>query len=148
MASRILCKSMRFATNTVVCQSLIRKMTPTASSVSAIRIAQNKSLFFSTSSQARASSEVSNKLTTFISEEIKLETDSRKHKAPSPKITGFDLKTEGPVVTLTKTHGGDEQIVITFNVNGSLDDEQAFDQQANERNENQSTPEAEVDVLF
>lgn len=96
----------------------------------------------STSSAVRASSEVSKKLSTFISEEIKLENDSRKSKSiVATNIGGFDVKTDGPAVTLTKTHGGDEHITISFNVNGSLDDEQPFDQTAVERNENQPEPE-------
>lgn len=74
-----------------------------------------------------------------------METDSRKTKTQNPKINGFDVKTEGPVVKLTKVFGGDENITITFNVNGSLDDEQSFEQAGQpERNENQPEPEVEI----
>lgn len=145
MASRILCKSMRMAV--MAGQKLSTKTTPSQLGRIMASVGHQAS-YLSTSSQLRASSEVSKKLTTFISEEIKLETDSRKNKSQAVKITGFDVKTEGPVVTLTKTHGGDEQITIVFNVNGSLDDEPQFDQQqsATEKNENQS--DAEVSYLI
>lgn len=145
MASRILCKSMRMALS----QSVGKKLAPSGSSkisaqLTRIASGQISSSMISTSCQLRASSEVSKKLSTFISEEIKLENDSRKSKSQNAKINGFDVKTEGPVVTLTKVFGGDENITITFNVNGSLDDEQSFEQAGQqERNENQPEPEVE-----
>lgn len=138
MASRILSKSVR-QFSLVLGQHLVKQSRPAAATI--VKTSQRTLL---TSPHLRASSEVSNKLTSFLSEEIKLETDSRKNKAHNPKINGFDVKTEGPIVTLTKTHGGDEHISITFNVNGSLDDEQSFDQAANERAENQPEPEVRI----
>ncbi len=58
-------------------------------------------------------------LKTFLNEEIKLEKEGDKHKGGLPKITGFAVKTEGPNVTLTKSHNG-EEVTVKFNVNGSL----------------------------
>ena len=123
-------------------QSVSKKLVPSKCSAQLSRIVSGQVSMISTSCQVRASSEVSKKLSSFISEEIKLETDSRKSKPQTPKINGFDVKTEGPIVTLTKTFGGDENITITFNVNGSLDDEQSFEQPGQqEQNENQPEPE-------
>ena len=135
MASRILSRSFK-SLNSVM--SLVKQVKPTQSVLRSV-LAQTRPI--SVSTQLRSSSEVSKKLTTFISEEIKLETDSRKSKPAQAKLTGFDVKTEGPIVTATKTYG-DENITIVFNVNGSLDDDQPFDQTAAEKNENQ--PEREV----
>lgn len=134
MASRILSRSFK-SLNSVM--SLVKQVKPTQSVLRSV-LAQTRPI--SVSTQVRSSSEVSKKLTTFISEEIKLETDSRKSKPAQAKLTGFDVKTEGPIVTATKTHG-DENITIVFNVNGSLDDDQPFDQTAAEKNENQPEPE-------
>lgn len=81
-------------------------------------------------------------LAKFLVEEIRLENESCKHKSDLPQITGFNIKADGPSVTLAKTHNN-EQITVKFNVNGSLDDGDAnFDQAlANEKTEQQTPPE-------
>ena len=82
-------------------------------------------------------------LASFIAAEVKLERDSRKDKSQLAKITGFELKTEGPNVTLTKKHGN-EQITITFNVNGSLDDDQSMEPSMANEKAAETQQEAEV----
>lgn len=58
-------------------------------------------------------------LSSFLAEEIKLENEAHKQKAAA-KITGFDVKTDGPNVTLTKAFQN-ETITVKFNINGSID---------------------------
>jgi len=47
-------------------------------------------------------------LSSFLTQEIKQESDNRKHKVGLPKVTGFDVKSEGPNVTLTKSHDSEK----------------------------------------
>ena len=83
-------------------------------------------------------------LSNFLNEEIKLEQEARKSRNELPKVTGFSVKTEGPNVTLTKKHN-DEEVIVKFNINGSLDNGESSIDQAVEsaKNENQ-----EVEVIF
>jgi hypothetical protein len=79
-------------------------------------------------------------LSSFLTQEIKQESDNRKHKVGLPKVAGFEVKSEGPNVTLTKTHDSEKyeyvlnfllvcfilnfnfcRITVKFNINGSLD---------------------------
>jgi len=61
-----------------------------------------------------------------LDREIKEERQHLAKKEELPKITGFDVKTEGPNVTMTKNHG-DEKIVVKFTVNNSLTSSEHLD---------------------
>ncbi len=73
-----------------------------------------------------------------MGQEIKLEKDSRK---ALPKVTGFTLNTDGPNVTLTKSHN-DETITVKFNVNGSLDNNESVSDEPIETEKAGKEPEA------
>ena len=77
------------------------------------------SLSLNTHKPAASNTNVFKELSTFLNDEIKLEKETDKHKSGLPKITGFAVKTDGPNVTLIKSHEG-EEITVKFNVNGSL----------------------------
>jgi hypothetical protein len=47
-------------------------------------------------------------LSSFLTQEIKQESDNRKHKVGLPKVAGFEVKSEGPNVTLNKTHDSEK----------------------------------------
>lgn len=73
-------------------------------------------------------------LSNFLNEEIKLEQDSQNEQKKALTVTGFNLKSDGPNVTLSKKHN-DEDITVKLNVNGSLDNaESAVDQQVESKN--------------
>lgn len=76
-------------------------------------------------------------LTSFLSQEIKLEKQTRKDL---PKVTGFTLSTDGPNVTLTKSHN-DETITVKFNVNGSLDNNETVPEEPIENDKAGKEPE-------
>jgi hypothetical protein len=46
-------------------------------------------------------------LNQFLVNEIKLEKETRKNQTQTPKLKGFDLKAEGPNITLTKAHNNE-----------------------------------------
>jgi len=71
-------------------------------------------------------------LTSFLNEEIKLEHDAQRHKNILPTVKGFDVKAEGPNVTLTKDYNN-EKVTIKFNVNNTLGDEEPSEQIENEK---------------
>ncbi|CAF1068943.1 unnamed protein product [Didymodactylos carnosus] len=58
-------------------------------------------------------------LNAFLDKEIKLEKQAQKHPSKMPKIEGFEVKTEGPEVTLLKTEGN-EKITVKFNVTNTV----------------------------
>lgn len=62
-------------------------------------------------------------LSTFLADEIQAEKKARKQAVP-PKIEGFDITTENADVTLTRKFN-DETITIEFNVNHTVDAEDA-----------------------
>jgi hypothetical protein len=47
------------------------------------------------------------KLSSFLKDEIQRENEVKKHKN-LPKISGFDVKTDGPNVTLTKSYNDEK----------------------------------------
>jgi len=52
--------------------------------------------------------QVYTELNQFLVSEIKLEKETRKNQAQVPKVKGFDLKAEGPNVTLTKAYNNEK----------------------------------------
>lgn len=67
---------------------------------------------------ARYSTEVENEIAKFLEKEIKYETSKSSDKLP--KISGFEIQTDGGDVTLTKSTGA-EKIVVKLSVNGAVD---------------------------
>ena len=63
-------------------------------------------------------------LTKFLAQEIQTE---KKNSRALPKLDGWNVKTQGSEVTLTKDLGGGEQVVITLNVNHTVDSVQPDD---------------------
>jgi hypothetical protein len=49
-------------------------------------------------------------LTSFLNEEIKLEKSAQKLKNKMPTIAGFEVKADGPNITLTKTHNDEKYL--------------------------------------
>jgi len=80
---------------------------------------QSRSFSASVVSLQQESENVLKNLSTFLTQEIQQENELRSSKT-LPKMTGFDVKTDGPNVTLTKTFQN-EKIEVKFNINGSLD---------------------------
>ena len=64
------------------------------------------------------------KLSEFLRDEIQTE---KKNSRALPKLDGWKVKTEGSEVTLTKDVGSGEQVVITLNVNHTVDSVQPDD---------------------
>jgi len=89
------------------------------------------------------SSKVDQDLSKFLSEEIQSE---KKRSRPLPKLDGWKVKTEGSEVTLTKDVGGGEQVVITLNVNHTVDSVTP-DDGSEEAPEMMSQPQFEVDLI-
>jgi hypothetical protein len=113
MTSRIILSSLRSFNKAPVVQTLLR-----APTLKSTFLATKP--FSSTSKTFQAStSNVFNELKSFLNEEIKLEKEGDKHKGALPKVAGFAVKTDGPNVTLSKNHNG-EEVTVKFNVNGSL----------------------------
>ncbi|CAG5135784.1 unnamed protein product [Candidula unifasciata] len=67
---------------------------------------------------ARYSTEVDSEISKFLEKEIKYETSKSSDKLP--KISGFDIQTDGADVTLTKTSGS-EKVVVKLSINGAVD---------------------------
>ena len=63
-------------------------------------------------------------LSKFLVEEIQTE---KKNQRALPKLDGWKVKTEGSEVTLTKEGAGGEQVMITLNVNHTVDSAQPDD---------------------
>ncbi len=76
-------------------------------------------------------------LTSFLGQEIKLEKESKKKL---PNVSGFTLNTDGPNVTLTKSHN-DETITVKLNVNGSLDNNETVSDETIENEKGGKEPE-------
>jgi len=72
------------------------------------------------------STEVDKEISSFLAKEIQYETS--RASSDLPKIRGFDVKTEGGDVTLTKSANG-ETIVVKMSVNGAVDSVAAPDEQ-------------------
>lgn len=149
MAARILCRSLRSLNSSLGAQNIVKHsgyLYKIPQPISLASIVSNTSIRTISTSRVLKTNNVTSDLANFIAEEVKLEKDARKEKAPLAKINGFEIKTEGPNVTLSKTHGS-EQITITFNVNGSLDDEQNMDSSlSSEKADTQA--EAEVNIII
>lgn len=80
---------------------------------------------FSLSARTKGDEELS----TFLAEEIEAEKKQRKQAGDGlPKVTGFDIKTEGAEVYFTKKFN-DETISIELNVNHSVDADEVSDVQ-------------------
>jgi hypothetical protein len=47
-------------------------------------------------------------LTSFLNEEIKLEKNAQKSKSKAPTVAGFEVKAEGPNITLSKVHNDEK----------------------------------------
>ena len=86
----------------------------------------------------------------FLTEEIVAERKATKVKAIPKEVEGFQVKTTGAEVELTKSNDK-EKIVISFNVNHTVDaDEEAeIDPNMDKPNmaEMKSTPQFEVDII-
>jgi hypothetical protein len=72
-----------------------------------------------------------------LGQEIKLEKESKKKL---PNVSGFTLNTDGPNVTLTKSHN-DETITVKLNVNGSLDNNETVSDETIENEKGGKEPE-------
>jgi len=79
----------------------------------------------------------------FLSEEIQNE---KKNARALPKLDGWKVKTEGSEITLTKDVSGGEQVMITLNVNHTVDSAQP-DDGSEEAPEMLSRPNFEVDLI-
>jgi len=77
-----------------------------------------------------------------LDREIKEEKQNMSQKEELPKITGFDIKTEGPNVTLTKSYG-DEKITVKFTVNNSLTSSDHVDNDEFDGEKSQKEPSAD-----
>ncbi|XP_065289776.1 complement component 1 Q subcomponent-binding protein, mitochondrial [Dermacentor albipictus] len=75
---------------------------------------------------SQASTKGDQELADFLVEEIEAEKKARK-STQIPKIEGFDVKTEGSEVTLTRSFNK-ETITVRLNVNHSVDAEDAADE--------------------
>lgn len=62
-------------------------------------------------------------LSVFLKSEVEAERQLSKVPQHGPGVPGFEVKTEGANVTLTKQHGS-ESVCVKFNVNGVLDTEE------------------------
>jgi hypothetical protein len=117
MASRLVTRSMMkqlAKVSTVQSNLIVKQFSPmTAAPV-------HRQFSVSAASLQEKSSSTFQELSAFLSKEIQLEKEQHPVSA-LPKITGFEVKADGPNVTLTRAHDTDEQITVTFNVNGSLD---------------------------
>ncbi|KAL3228129.1 hypothetical protein MRX96_004044 [Rhipicephalus microplus] len=82
-------------------------------------------------SYSQASTKGDQELADFLVEEIEAEKKARK-SAQVPKIEGFDVKTEGSEVTLTRSFNR-ETITVHLNVNHSVDAEDADEFSGNQR---------------
>ena len=71
-------------------------------------------------------------LSKFLQEEIQTE---KKNQRSSVKLDGWSVKTDGSEVTLTRDVGGGEQVMITLNVNHTVDSAQPDDGTEEVRNE-------------
>uniref|UniRef100_A0A0B7A188 Uncharacterized protein n=1 Tax=Arion vulgaris TaxID=1028688 RepID=A0A0B7A188_9EUPU len=67
---------------------------------------------------ASYSTEVDKEISKFLEKEIQYESSRSSDKVP--KISGFDVKTDGGDITLTKISGA-EKIVVKLSVNGAVD---------------------------
>lgn len=83
-------------------------------------------------SYSQASTKGDQELADFLVEEIEAEKKARK-SAQVPKIEGFDVKTEGSEVTLTRSFNR-ETITVHLNVNHSVDAEDADEFSGNQDN--------------
>merc|ERR1719323_1511771 len=82
-------------------------------------------------------------LSKFLQEEIQTE---KKNQRSSVKLDGWSVKTDGSEVTLTRDVGGGEQVMITLNVNHTVDSAQP-DDGTEEAPEMLSKPNFEVDLI-
>lgn len=128
MASRLSLRLIRNA-NTVINKNLISQNV-----LKSLKLSPINNAYMCLSNRAFSTSifratNVLKDLSNFLNEEIKLETESRKSRNDLPKVSGFDLKTDGPNVTLTKKFN-DEEVTVKLNVNGSLDNSEPNIEQA------------------
>lgn len=79
----------------------------------------------------------------FLTEEISSEKSNQK---AMPKLAGWEAKIEGSEVTLTKAGPGGEQIIVSLNVNHTVDSAEPDDGQG-EAPEMLSRPNFEVDIV-
>jgi complement component 1 Q subcomponent-binding protein, mitochondrial len=87
-------------------------------------------------------------LTSFLKEEIKFEKENQQFKNKLPTIPGFDVQTDGPNVTFTRTYEN-EKISVKFSVNESLNEEES-PEGSEEKSENvnvRSKPPFTIDIL-
>lgn len=125
MASRILSNSMR-----VLNRAMTLANKPAA--IRALTFNNINSRAFSVAPVSMQQTNVMKDLASFLTQEIKLETEARKNKGQLPKIAGFNAKTEGPNVVLTKSFN-DETITVKFSVNSSLDNSEPDIEEAIEK---------------
>ena len=81
-------------------------------------------------------------LAVFLKDEIKTE---KENASSLPKLAGWEVKTDGSEVTLTKSEGG-EKVMITLNVNHTVDSAEP-DEGTGEAPEMLSKPTFEVDLI-
>lgn len=79
----------------------------------------------------------------FLVEEISTE---KKNQRSLPKLEGWKVKTDGSEITLTKDIAGGEEVMITLNVNHTVDSAQP-DDGSEEAPEMLSRPNFEVDLI-
>jgi len=82
-------------------------------------------------------------LSKFLQEEIQTE---KKNSRALPKLDGWAVKTDGAEITLTKDVAGGEKVMITLNVNHTVDSAQP-DDGTEEAPEMLSKPTFEVDLI-
>ena len=111
-------------TMTSMNRPILMSHTKSLSALSKISLPINNIVPRLSMAQRSMSSKVDQDLSKFLSEEIQSE---KKRSRPLPKLDGWKVKTEGSEVTLTKDVGGGEQVVITLNVNHTVDSVQPDD---------------------
>lgn len=80
----------------------------------------------------------------FLAEEIATEKSNAK---PLPQLEGWTSKLEGAEVLLTKAGAGGEKIIVSLNVNHTVDSAEPDDGTATEAPEMMSRPNFEVDIV-
>ncbi|CAF0724261.1 unnamed protein product [Brachionus calyciflorus] len=145
MASKIFLRSIR-SVNFTRSQSLLPSLTKKVQLNKIVNLNLGISNRAFSTSLLRTS--VLKDLSNFLNEEIKLEQEARKNRNELPKVTGFNVKTDGPNVTLTKKFN-DEEVTVKFNVNGSLDNEGNVDQAVDSaKNPEAQTPDLKSRPVF
>uniref|UniRef100_A0A915DQI5 Uncharacterized protein n=1 Tax=Ditylenchus dipsaci TaxID=166011 RepID=A0A915DQI5_9BILA len=127
MASR--CKSLRL----FAVQSLKSVAPKRATNIPACRFLQSSAARQFSSTATRFASGTQQELIQALENEIDAEKKLEQENlggSSAPVITGFNIVTDGAEVRLSKTHG-DENILVVFNVNHSVDVDEDFETEEN-----------------